>query len=121
MQLRMASFLLVPVVLSSLLAAAHLLRSLGPLGALAALLPLLLLAVRKPGSARALQALLVLAALEWVRALAVLKAERDAVHAPAQRMVVILGVVALFTAASALVFQAQPLLRRFHLRDQDAS
>jgi hypothetical protein len=115
----MASLLLIPVVLSSLLAAAHLLRSLGPLGALAALLPLLLLAVRRPGSARALQALLVLAALEWVRAMAVLRAERGAVHAPATRLSLILGGVALFTAASALVFQAQPLLQRFHLRERN--
>ena len=106
------SLLLLPVVLSALLQAAHLFRWLG-LAGLIALLPLALLPVRRRGAARALQALLVVAALEWLRAMEVLAAERAAVGQPYGRLVLILGAVALFTGLSALVFLAPPLARRY--------
>ncbi|HUJ28690.1 MAG TPA: hypothetical protein VLW85_21865 [Myxococcales bacterium] len=108
----MTFLLLLPVVLSALLQAAHLFRWLGPAG-LVALVPLALLASRRRAAARALQALLVLAALEWLRAMVALVEERAAIDQPFGRLVIILGAVALFTGLSALVFQAPPLARRY--------
>ena len=109
----MVTFLLIlPVVLSALLQAAHLFRFLGPVGVVA-LLPLALLASRRRAAARVLQVLLVAGALEWLRATAVFASERIAMGQPFGRLVAILGGVALFTALSALVFQAPPLARRY--------
>ena len=91
-----------PVVLSALVLAAHFYRSRSlPLVALSLALPLLLL-VRERWSARAVQAGLVLGALEWVRTLAFFAGQRMEVGRPWGRLAAILGVVAVLTALSAL-------------------
>ena len=108
----MVFLLLLPVVLSALLQAAHFMRWVGPIG-LVALVPLVLLGVRRKVSVRILQGLLLLGALEWVRTLVTLVEERAALGQPSARLAVILGSVALFTALSALTFFTPPLARRY--------
>ena len=91
-----------PVVLAAVVLAAHFYRSRSiPLVAVSLSLPLLLL-VRERWSARAVQAGLVLGALEWARTLAFFAGRRMEAGRPWGRLAVILGVVAALTALSAL-------------------
>ena len=75
----------------------------------------LLLAVPRPWAARTLQVALVLGAIEWLRTLAAFAALRMAVGQPYLRLVLILGVVAVFTLLAAWVFQHRALRGRFRL------
>jgi hypothetical protein len=101
---------LIPVILSSILLAAHFSRAGSSVLSLAAIaLPFLLL-VRKPWAARTVQLALVLGGLEWLRAAWGYVQQRMALGEPWTRLLVILGVVVLFTWASALVFRS-PRLR----------
>ena len=108
-------FRLVPVILSFLLLGAHFYRA-GNL-ALTGLCVgvLLLLFVRQPWVPRLFQGLLLLGAFEWLRSLYVFAAMRIAWDQPWTRLAVILGVVALFTLLSGLVFELLKL-RRFYRR-----
>ena len=106
---------LIPVFLSALLLAAHFSRADNlPMVVLALAAPLLLL-VRQPWVPRAFQVALVLGALEWVRTLISIARMRHAIGEPWMRMAVILGVVALVTASSALVFQVKALKTRYSI------
>jgi hypothetical protein len=112
--LRALAQLIFPV-LACLLLAAHFFRA----GQLAlsmasALLPLLL-AVPRAWAARTMQAALLLGAFEWLRTLAEFAAVRVSMGQPVLRLVAILLAVALFTAASALVFRTASLRRRYRL------
>jgi hypothetical protein len=93
---------LLPVIISALLLAAHFLRA-GwlVLVVLSLVFPLLLL-FRHLWATRAVQAILILGALEWVRTLLALIDERQVVGESWTAAAIILGSVALFTAASAL-------------------
>ncbi|MFO7587859.1 MAG: hypothetical protein R6X22_07265 [Gemmatimonadota bacterium] len=105
---------LVPVVLSAVLLAAHFSRADAfLLTALSLAFPLVLL-VRSPWAPRAVQAILVIGALEWVRTAARLAAGRAELGQPWLRLAAILGSVAVLTLASALVFRS-PRLRRIWL------
>ncbi len=107
--------LLIPVLLSHLLLAAHFLRAGHELLVLACLaLPLLLMA-RRPWAARLVQLALALGALEWARTLFVLVRQRVALQEPWTRMALVLGAVALLTLGSAAVFQVPRLARSFGL------
>ena len=107
--------LLLPVGLSAVLIGAHFLRAGLPAAtALCVLAPWVLL-IRGLVAARLVQAGLVLAAAEWMRALVVLAAARSAAGEPWGRMAAILGAVALFTLASAGVFHARVLRERYRL------
>jgi hypothetical protein len=72
-----------------------------------------LTAVPRRWAALAVQGGLALGALEWVRTLMVLSADRVAAGVPATRMVAILATVAAATALSILVFR-HPSLARFY-------
>ena len=102
-----------PLALSSLVLAAHFFRA-GNYGFVAFVLvaPLLLL-TRTRWSVVAVQVMLAFAAAEWVRTALAIARERAALGAPATRMFVILGGVALFTLLSAL-----PLRRTVSTRAQ---
>lgn len=91
-----------PVVLAALVLAAHFFRArnLVPMG-LALALPFLLL-VGERWSARAVQAGLLLGAVEWVRTLVYFAGQRMEQGRPWTRLAVILGAVAVLTALSAL-------------------
>ena len=105
---------LVPLVLGFLLLAAHFYRGEHFVLLAASLVAALLVAVRRPWAARAIQALLALGAVEWVRSALELVLARSARNEPYLRLALILGAVALFTALSALL----PLTRalRAHFR-----
>jgi hypothetical protein len=108
-------FRLSPVILSALLLAAHFSRhGLPTLVVLSLLLPLVLL-IKRPWAARAVQAILVLAAIEWLRTLVVLMRARLAAGEDWVRMAVILGVVASVTLASTLVFRNPKVRERYAL------
>jgi len=95
---------LLPVILSLLLLAAHFYRAgLAPLTVLCVALPLLLL-LRQTWVPRLFQVLLLLGALEWLRALYGFAAMRIAFGEPWLRLAIILVAVALFTGLSGLVF-----------------
>lgn len=104
---------LLPVILSFLLLGAHFLRSGHQVLAIAsAALPLLLF-LRAYWIPWLFRAALFLAALEWLRTLYLLAAMRIAWEQPWGRMALILGGVAAFTAASALVFRSGALKARY--------
>lgn len=104
---------LLPAILSLMLLAAHFWRAgIMPLAAACALLPLLLL-LRRRWLPMLMQAVLTLGAIEWLRTLYMLAAERVAFGQPVLRMALILGCVAAFTAVSGLAFR-QPALRTYY-------
>ncbi len=88
-------------ILALVLLGSHVLRWGGFLLALVPLLAAPLLWIRQPWAAWALRALLLGAALEWLRTAWVLHLERRALGLPSTRMVLILGAVALFTLVAA--------------------
>jgi len=93
--------------------AAHFFRA-GELAfAAVALASLALLFVRKRWAARAMQTILVLSAVEWLRTLAAFVAMRQSAGMPYARLAWILGAVALATAACALVFEHRAMRERF--------
>ena len=104
---------LFPVIFSFLLLAAHCYRAGFPvLFAICVGLPFLLF-FRKRWVPRLFQWLLILGALEWLRALYFFAAMRIAWDQPWTRLAVILGAVALFTALSGLVFRSKKLRTYF--------
>jgi hypothetical protein len=99
--------------MSFLLLAAHFSRNdVTALVAAGLALPFLLL-VRRSWVPRLFQGLLILGALEWVRSLVMHALRRQAEGEPWMRLGIILGVVALFTACSGLVFRNSTLKRRY--------
>jgi hypothetical protein len=108
-------WLLAPA-LSFLVLAAHFHRAGLALGVAVCLALVALLAVPRHWAARAVQAGLALGTLEWLRTLVVLAQMRLALDQPWLRLAIILGLVALLTAASAFVFQQRALRERFGLR-----
>jgi len=106
---------LLPVLLSALLMAAHFSRADNPVLTLSSLLFPLILLVRRPWVARVTQTVLVLGGIEWIRALVAIAGRRQAAGEAWLRMAVILGAVAVFTFASALVFRSKNLKERYDL------
>ena len=112
---------LLPVFLSVLLLAAHFYRAGQTLIVLGLLLLLSLLMVKKYWVPWVMQAVLLLGALEWLRTLVTVANIRIEYGMPWTRMAVILGVVALFTACSGLVFRSKALRERYSDKDQTES
>jgi hypothetical protein len=106
---------LLPVLLSTLLIAAHFLRYGNLLLALLCLAVPLLLLVRRPPAVWLVQLALFLAALEWIRTTAVLVAQRSHMGLPWVRLSAILGAVAVFTLGSLFVFLSKTLRTRYNL------
>jgi hypothetical protein len=106
---------ILPVIVSTLLIAAHFLRTGSYLLVLVSLLFPLILLKRHPLSARVMQGFLVLATIEWVRTILNLVSFRSSIGLPWTRMVIILGTVACFTLASALVFYSKTHRERYRL------
>jgi hypothetical protein len=107
--------LYIPVVLSLVVLGAHFMRYGNSIGVFGAAVLIGLLIVRRPWVPRLMQVVLTLGAIEWVRTLYELAQVRMALGQPAMRMVVILGIVALVTFASALLFQSATLKRIYGL------
>lgn len=106
-------FRLLPVFLSFLLLAAHFFRAGQTVLAVVPLLLFIPLALRKTWVPWLIQLTLLLGAIEWVRTLYVVAQLRIEYGQPWQRMAIILGAVALFTALSCLVFRSKGLRNRY--------
>ena len=91
---------LLPVILSFLILGAHFSRADAAILMFICIAFPLLLFVKKPWVARLLQIVLVLGALEWMRATYIYAAERQAFGESWIRLAIILGIVALFTGLS---------------------
>ncbi|MCP4131967.1 MAG: hypothetical protein GY754_13400 [bacterium] len=106
---------LIPVFISFLLLGAHFFRTgLLPFVVLCMVLSFFLF-VKEAWAARLLQIFLIIGAYEWVRTLLTFTDERLAMGRPWIRLVIILGMVALFTGLSALVFHSPSLKERYKL------
>jgi len=116
----MKNLVLLAPTLSLLLLAAHFVRAQLwlPAGVSVALIGLL--ALRARWSVLAIQGCLLLGSIEWMRTLVTTASARIALGQPYARMALILGLVALLTLASALVFQL-PLMRTRYQRNRSAS
>ena len=101
----------VVVVLSLVVLGAHFLRYGNEIGVAVSLAPIALLFVRQPWAARVVQVVLALGAIEWATTLVGLVQMRLAQGMPATRMAIILGVVVIVTAGSALLFETQTMKR----------
>jgi hypothetical protein len=104
---------LIPPTIGFLLLAAHFFRSENLLLALISSLAIFLVFVRRPWAAHAIQVFLVLGSLEWLRSTISLILSRSEMGQPFLRLAIILGGVALFTAASSLVFRTSKLRDHF--------
>jgi hypothetical protein len=106
---------LLPAALALLVLGAHFLRA-GQLALVSVTLAVaLLLFVRRPWAARAVEGALALGAVEWLRTLALLAGERRAAGTPTLRMTLILTSVALATALSLLAFRSRAVKEHFRL------
>jgi len=104
---------LLPVIFSTLIMAAHFSRAgNGILMILCLLLPFLLF-IKKQWVARLFQVLLVLGSLVWIQSIVHYAKIRSSMGESWTRLAIILGIVALFTALSALVFESKSLKERF--------
>ena len=108
----MSLLLLLPPALSLAVLGAHFYRAGALPMVLACLLLMGLLAVRRAWAVRVLQLALLAGAAEWLWTVALLVQQRMALGQPWQRMALILVVVALLTAASALVWRHRALRQR---------
>jgi hypothetical protein len=115
----MTALLLLPPVLAFALLAAHFYRAGVYAGAVASVVLILLVVVRRPWAARVIQAALLLGSLEWLRSTIELVQMRSAMGAPYLRLAIILGGVCLFTALCALVVRTSRLKSHFRL-DRDS-
>lgn len=106
---------LLPVPIALALLAAHFFRGEEWVAFAIALALVPLVLVRAPWAARTLQAALAAGAVEWLRTAAALVAIRQSMGQPYARLVLILGAVALLTAACILVFRWRPVRERFRL------
>lgn len=106
---------LIGVVLSLLVLGAHSLRAGATYFVIAIVVLLVLLAVRRPWAARAVQVALLIGTAEWLRTLANLIRVRMMIGEPYVRMVIILGAVAAVTFLSAAAFQFGSLGRMYGL------
>jgi hypothetical protein len=97
---------LLPVILSMLLLGAHFYRAGHLLLAIAALLSLGLLCIRRPQAIWLMQGLLLAGAAEWLATAIRLVTDRQAQGLPWLRLALILGTVAFCTLLSALPLRA---------------
>jgi len=108
-----------PIIVASLLLAAHSLRGGHPAGVVVSIALPVLLAVRRPWAARALQLGLVAGALEWARTAFVLIQARREMGEPFLRLACILGGLAAATALCLFVFWSHRTKWHFRLGQAD--
>ena len=104
---------LIPVFISFLLLSAHFLRAGQTIVVVVLLAMLFLLFLKQYWVPWVIQVVLLLGAVEWLRTLMSVAQVRIGMDMPWMRMAVILGVVALFTVLSCLVFRSQALRDRY--------
>lgn len=111
--IRMTFLSLLPATLSILLMAAHLTRAGHRVLVVGTALSLFLLLVRQGWARRTLQVVMLVSGAEWVRMLVELIGIRQAYGMPYVRMSVIIGSVAAFAFASALLLGTKRSVRYF--------
>lgn len=104
---------LLPVIFSALIMSAHFSRAYQNELAIVCLLLPFLLFIRKQWIARVFQILLVIGGFVWIKTAWTMAQIRQAHGDSWIRLVIILGIVALFTGLSALVFQTSSLKKRY--------
>ena len=107
--------LLLPVFVSALLLAAHFFRNGMIPGVILALSFPAFLILKRAWAARLVQIILVLSAIEWLRTLVLLVAQRQVAGQNWTRLAIILSLVALFTGGSAFLFCFSSLRKRYTL------
>lgn len=106
---------LLPVIFSLLILSAHFSRGdLFVLSILCLLIPLILF-IKHVWVARFIQILLIIGSIEWIRTLLYYVNQRQAIDEPYLRLIIIIGIIALLTGLSALVFKNQSLRERYQL------
>ncbi len=117
----MMKFLLhVPVVLSLLVLGAHFMRYGNMVGLAIVLVLAGLLVLRKPWAARLVQLGLLAGVVEWATTLYLLAQMRAAMGESTTRLVLILGIVIVVTAGSALLFET-PTMKQVYGRGRPAA
>ncbi len=107
---------LFPVIFSFLILSAHFSRAGLSLFSLIFLLIPFLLLIKQAWVARLIQIFLLIGSIEWIRSLLVYTNERQAIGEPYLRLVIILGIITLFTGLSSLVFRKPALKERYNLQ-----
>lgn len=107
---------LLPVIISALLFAAHILRFYGLLWAAVVLVPLITLLIRKPWTIRLWQILLALAIVVWLNVAIELVQARMALDAPWLRLAIILSTVISFNLFSLIWLENKTIRSFYHLR-----
>lgn len=105
--------MLIPVIFSFLLLAAHFLRSANYVMVVLTLTLPMLLMVRKWWVVRVIQVMLLLAAVEWLFTTLNIVEQRQADGRPWLRAGIIVGTVVVWTLASGLVFAHPRLKKRY--------
>ena len=108
-------FQLLPVIFSMLILAAHFSRAGNSVLMIISFILPFILFIRHSIIVRIMQAALLLGTIEWIRTVYVFSYERADAGQPWLRLVIILGVVALFTFASAFVFSLNKIKERYGL------
>lgn len=106
-------FRLLPVIFSFLILSAHFSRAGLPILSVLCLLILFLLFIKRAWVARLIQIVLIIGSIEWIRSLFYYINQRQSIGEPYIRLVIILGLVTLFTGLSALVFRNKALKERY--------
>ena len=108
-------FQLFPVILSMLILAAHFSRAGNSVLMIISLALPLILFIRHSLIVRIMQAALLLGTIEWIRTAYVFASARAETGQPWLRLVIIIGVVAIFTFTSAFVFSLNKIKERYGL------
>ena len=107
---------LLPPIISLLLLSAHFSKlNMMLLSFIFIGLPFLLF-IKKKWSARIIYILLIIGSLEWIRTIFHYVNQRQSVGEPYFRLIIIIGVVAIFTAFSTLVFRNSKLKERYNIQ-----
>ncbi len=107
---------LLPAIFSFVILSAHFSRAGLPLFSVIFLLIPFLLLLKQAWVARLIQIILIVGSIEWIRTLFIYTNERQAIGEPIFKLIIILGIVTIFTGLSALVFKNQSLKERYNLQ-----
>ena len=108
----------IPVILSALLSAAHFYRSGDLVLTVISILVPMLLVSKNRWVPRVVTVALLLATCEWVRTMIVFIEQYEKAGVSWTRLVIILSVVALFTASSATVFMTSVMRKRYRQEER---
>ena len=106
---------LLPAILSLLLLSAHFSKVGIPILSVVFLIIPFLLLIKKQWVSQLIQIVLILGFFEWIRAIFYYVHQRLEIGEPYLRLVIIIGVVALFTGLSTLTFRNKKLKERYNL------